>query len=158
MYGHSYHQTRHCSCTCFQAKDIVPVSVSLCYRFQNSKLKFVADNQKFMSHMHQLPQHGVKPVCQHHDAEENGQPSAFCTPCWELLADLQSSIAGSNRLSKGRSNPTFRSMQERHISAAAFQAWISYLAKISLGMPTSDSSFAIHFPFLQMQTGTSAML
>ena len=67
-----HHQTWHCSCTCFQAKDLVPASVSLCCRFQNSKLKLVEDNQKFTSHTHQLPQHRVRPVCQYHDAEENG--------------------------------------------------------------------------------------
>lgn len=39
-----HHQTWHCSCTCFQAKHLVPVSVSLCCRFQNSTLKLVEDN------------------------------------------------------------------------------------------------------------------
>lgn len=116
-----HHQTWHCSCTCFQAKDLVLVSVSLCCRFQNSKLKLAELNQKFTSHTHQLSTTQGEtnlsvPWCR----GEWTQPSAFCTPCWELLANLQSGIAGSNRLSKGRSNPTLEA-HNRDFQAQPFK-------------------------------------
>lgn len=81
------------------------------------------------------------------------QSSDFYIPCCELPANLQSNISGSNRLPIGRSNPTLQACKRHPFSSLSST---DLLCKDFSGYAMSDSSFAIHFPFLQMQTGISA--
>lgn len=84
---------------------------------------------------------------------ERTQSSDFCTPCCELPANLQSNISGSNRLPTGRSNPTLQECKRHRCSSLSST---DLLCKDFSGYAMSDSSSAIHFPSLQMQTGISA--
>lgn len=141
-----YHQTRH-------TKDLLTVFFSLCCRFQNSKFKLVEDDQKFTSHTSTSTTQGETSLSIAWCRGKWTQSSDFFIPCCELLANLQSNISGSNRLPIGRSNPTLQACK-RHPNNS-FSSTDLFCKDFS-GWAMSDSSLAIHFPFLQLQSGISA--
>lgn len=113
-----------CSCTCFQGKDLFPLSDSHRYRFQNSQLKLVEDNQKFASHTStsttqsvSTMMQGMDKTCLLHTLLGAASKPAVCY-CWH------------QQTFEGRSNPTLE-VFHRDTSAVDFQAQISYLTKIS---------------------------
>lgn len=85
-----HHQMWHCSSTSFQAKGLVPASLSFCSTFQSTKSNLAEDslNNSRATHIkfHNTQwDHLSVPSC----SGECTQPSTSCILCWELLADLR---------------------------------------------------------------------